>query len=874
MKFYPRILLGIFLMFSFSLTSNSQGSSGDEEFVLNFSHPTIGNFYVSAIYSNNQIYLPLSELFNIFYINVGTGSSSHHLQGQWLTPGSEWSFNVVELSAKVNKKEFAFSVDEFRLGEMDVYLSPALFEKIFGLKFEVNMKVLNLKVTYSGVLPIEDRKKREALRKKLQTREQSEKDYPLLFPRHTKFIGLGFVDYYLEGNFLGGGSFSSIYNLHSGIEFLGGDLEGSFSGSLAPELSSVFTSNVRWRHAFKENKFLNNIYVGQLSTTSTEQEMLVGVGINNEPIRPRQVFHTYQIDGTTVPDSEVELYVNDQLVDFTRANELGYYRFNFPLTYGTVRMSTRIYTPTGQVIFKDDRMQIPFNFLPKGNVTYNLQAGIPDSGTGFEFQDDYIMHGDIGVGISPAITARLGVDYSKNLMTPTVYGSLTTRMWNNFLFNVDVAPQKYLKAVANYIMYYGNSVDLSYTKYDTKNYESPGLVRQEVKLGMFFPITIKGWASGIRFSATNRDTEKSNSNLMQVDYNTNIGKVNFRLNYMNQLFQLGSAWYSANQTASTSMTYTIARSPGVPVFAKGMFVRGQYSYDLMLKQSQEVSLQFSRSYKNAARINLMASYDLRFDKLKAMIGVQLDFPGIRSGTQFDYDGSQYSVKQSLSGSAGLDVNTQNVRFSNRDNVGRAAASVMMFMDENENRKFDLGEKIVPAKAIRMKQFTSNELGHDGIMRLTQLQSYWTYQIEVSIASLPDPTLAPLFTQFSFVADPNQYKRIEIPMYRAGIMEGNVILVRDGEEIPLSGVRVILKSKNREFEEIIKTFSDGGFYSLSLIPGKYTMEIDPVQLDFLQAFSDPPVTEFEVKASSEGDYIGGIVIRVQELAMQPVKGVSP
>jgi hypothetical protein len=32
-------------------------------------------------------------------------------------------------------------------------------------------------------------------------------------------------------------------------------------------------------------------------------------------------------------------------------------------------------------------------------------------------------------------------------------------------------------------------------------------------------------------------------------------------------------------------------------------------------------------------------------------------------------------------------------------------------------------------------------------------------------------LAPALDKFSFVADPNQYKRIEIPFYRTGVAEG-------------------------------------------------------------------------------------------------------
>jgi hypothetical protein len=227
-------LLALFLLIS---STALQAAGDEEEFVLNFSHPAVGNFYVSAIYSQDKIYLPVSELFKIFYINLSEQSSAHHLHGQWITPGTEWSVNVVSLLASVNKKNFAFTVDDYRIGAMDIYLSPALFEKVFGLRFEVNMNALSLKVNFEGRLPIEDKKKREALRKRLLSKDQNETAYPNLFPRDSKFLGLGFLDYYVEGNRIGDKNTIN-YNFHTGVEFLGGDLQGSFFGSAVPEIQS------------------------------------------------------------------------------------------------------------------------------------------------------------------------------------------------------------------------------------------------------------------------------------------------------------------------------------------------------------------------------------------------------------------------------------------------------------------------------------------------------------------------------------------------------------------------------------------------------------------------------------------------------------
>jgi len=150
------------------------------------------------------------------------------------------------------------------------------------------------------------------------------------------------------------------------------------------------------------------------------------------------------------------------------------------------------------------------------------------------------------------------------------------------------------------------------------------------------------------------------------------------------------------------------------------------------------------------------------------------------------------------------------------------------------------------------------LGSDGILRMSQMQSYWTYKMTIDISSLPDPSLAPKVTSFNLVAEPNRYKQIDIPLYRTGTIEGMAIINKNGEKQGIGGLRLLLKKVgSKDFLETIRTFSDGGFYTFSLLPGKYTLEIDPAQLDFLQARIVQEVLEFEIKALSEGDYIEGL-----------------
>ena len=187
----------------------------------------------------------------------------------------------------------------------------------------------------------------------------------------------------------------------------------------------------------------------------------------------------------------------------------------------------------------------------------------------------------------------------------------------------------------------------------------------------------------------------------------------------------------------------------------------------------------------------------------------------------------------MSGSIAFDLKNANVIPTNRDQVGRAGVTVRLFEDLNANGQFDKGEPILPSKAIRLDQSANITVNRQGLLSITQLQSYWTYRLTVDIRALPDATLLPLRTKFSFVADPNRFKSIDIPLYRTGTIEGIVYNERiAGRSIPQPGLRLILRKEGEEEAfEPIRTFSDGTFYSYGLMPGNYTLLVDSGQLAF-------------------------------------------
>jgi hypothetical protein len=76
---------------------------------------------------------------------------------------------------------------------------------------------------------------------------------------------------------------------------------------------------------------------------------MIGFSITNAQQSYTSSFTTYTISDHTEPDWTVELYINDALINYTKADQTGYYKFSVPLSYGTTNMVLKFYGPYGEV---------------------------------------------------------------------------------------------------------------------------------------------------------------------------------------------------------------------------------------------------------------------------------------------------------------------------------------------------------------------------------------------------------------------------------------------------------------------------------------------------------------------------------------------
>jgi hypothetical protein len=82
----------------------------------------------------------------------------------------------------------------------------------------------------------------------------------------------------------------------------------------------------------------------------------------------------------TEPGWTVELYINNVIVDYVTADASGFFSFDVPMVYGTSQVVLKFYGPYGEERIQEQYLNIPYNFLPKGELEYNITGGMVQDG--------------------------------------------------------------------------------------------------------------------------------------------------------------------------------------------------------------------------------------------------------------------------------------------------------------------------------------------------------------------------------------------------------------------------------------------------------------------------------------------------------------
>lgn len=878
------------LLFVSVFYRESQAQTDEDDNLYLLIHPSFSEVYLDVKSRQNQNYLSLAEVLTILEIPFktlrDTGGRVTSIASSHQGNPTAWMIDISHSVYLKNSRQTAFHSGDVLQDESTIYLKMQLFDSIFQVKWTLNQASMAIGFTSDKELPFQWRARNMQARRQLSfddARIMGQAADTLLM-RDRTWLGFGAIDFRYNIDHTPNGRLVE-GRLTAGIELFGGDLGGSLAIQQTNQGVALGRQITNWRYVTARGcseRFSmapTQLIIGRPAFSTIPGASARGIYVSNANVMPRKILGNNVLEGHTVPHSDVDLWFSGRLIDYTTADSLGRFMFRLPMNFGQSRVELKIYTPDGREIIEHRQLNIPFAFLPAGQINYQFQLGQNELSRG-----KWLTSGQIEAGIMPELSVRLGVHSAADSMGHHLKasGSIHARILQQYLMNISLDGQGNSRLTLGTVFSNRMSTNISYEKFgglnqSTSDYWSVG--GKKIQFQHIMPLSFKHRPLGFRIDGELTDAGRTRRAYLSADALWNQGPFTNRIQYKASATEVrlgdvvGEQWEQAQEMTIQSV-FVVPRWKFVPRFIQGLNFRGNLTTDFRKISAQsrtggQFRFSVGKNIGRTGRLQLNLSRPIRGQGILFGLNVQYDLRSLRTstdwGTQLGSDIPQTYIRHSGMGSVMWDATSRKLIGSPAEQVGRAGLCVRFFMDENGNKRFDEGELIVPVPSARLDKSYAGLLGKDSLLRFLQLQSYWRYELQIDENTLPEADLVALSESYAFVACPNQTNRIDVPLYRAGSISGEVLQKWPKQTRPLGGVRIFVEAigkHSKPISMVLRSYADGSFYIDRLQPGKYSLKVDQQQLEFMGGVVDPDSLILEIMASIDGHHHENVTFTIQ------------
>ncbi len=801
----------------------------------------IGGMEVPAVIKDDVVYLPLKDIFDFLKFKTDMSQSMDSISGFLITTKESYILDYKNNKITFQGKTFQLKPGEMIRTETNLYLLSKYFGEVFGLNSKYSIRTLSVNMETKLELPAMREKRLEQMRQNIN-RITGEVKTDTTIKRSFPLFHFGMADWSVIGTQQIGQKEDTRINLALGSVIAGG--EANFM--LNYNTNEAFSEKQQYyylRYVNNNRSWLRQTIFGKIGTDaiSSIYNPVVGMRLTNTPTTYRRSFGTYNLSDYTTPNWTVELYVNNVLVDYKKADASGFFNFQVPLVYGNSQIRLKFYGPWGEERVKEQTLTIPFNFMPVKKLEYTLVAGMVEDST-----NSILSRGSFNYGVSKSITVGAGVEYLSSVTSGPVmpFFTMSTRPLSNLILTGEYTYGVRAKGIMSFQFKNNMQMELNYTKYEPGQKAVNYNYLEERKAIFTLPIKAN------KFSLYNRMTY--NQIIMPgTRYTTAEWLISGALFGVNTNLTNYAMFSEQSKPYTYSNLSFSLRLPG------GYMVMPQTQFNYSQAQfiSAKIGIEkyvfkngfFSLSYEN----NFLSKVQM------AQFGFRYDFPFAQTGFTVRQSNAETTLMEVARGSLIMDAKTRYFGANNRTSVGKGALVFAPFLDLNCNDKRDPGEPKEYNLSIRISGGKPFQDDKDSTIRVLDLESYTSYYVELDQNSFDNVAWKLRKKTMTVIVDPNQFKLIEVPIAVVGEVSGTVYKKGKGEAAGLGRIVVNFFDKNSKVVGKTLTEPDGYFSYLGLAPGKYYAQVDTSQLKRVNMSIDSAQLPFNIKQSRDGDIVEGI-----------------
>ena len=845
------ILIRFFLLFFLlpgTLTINifAQAEPEYDEIPVFLEVAKVGGFEISSVIKGEELYLPVTDLFDFLKIKNDPAPDLESITGFFINPEAPYAISRSENKIIYQDKTFTLEPGDLIRTESNLFLKASYFGKIFGLDCSFSFRSLSVKLTSKLELPLIREMRLEEMRQNIR-KLKGEIMADTAIKRSYPAFRFGMADWSAISTQEIDGKADTRLNLNLGSMIAGGEATAALS-YYSTERFNEKQQFYMWRYVDNDYRIFKQAMVGKIATqaTSTIFNPVIGVQFTNTPTTYRRSFGSYTLSDKTEPGWIVELYVNNVLVDYVKADASGFFKFEVPLVYGNSIIQLKYFGPWGEERVREQNINIPFNFLPKNTFEYKISGGIVEDTSMSRFS-----RLSMNYGVTRRLTIGAGAEYLSSVKSGPLmpYVNASVSILKNLLLSGEYAYGIRARGTLSYRMPSNVQLDLNYTKYDKNQQAIIYNYLEERKASVSIPLKIKKFSSYNRLSAYQIVMPFSKYTTGEWMFSSSFLGINTNLTTYAIFIGKTDPYIYSNLSLSIRLPANFVLMP-------------QAQYGVSKNEFLSAKLGVEKRIKLKAFLNLSLEENFINNLKLAEVGFRYNFDFAQTGASVRQYNHKTSFVEYARGSLLYDKKTKYLGADNQFNVGKGGISISPYIDVNANGIKDKGEPKAYGLNLRANGGRIEKSERDTTIRILGLEPYTNCFIEFDAYSFENITWRLPVKTLSVAVDPDIIKHIEIPVTVVGEATGTVTLDKKGLSEGLGRILVSFFTKSDKRIGSTLTEDDGYFSWFGLAPGSYSVQVDTAQLSNLGMLSEPAIRGFIIKPGLEGDIVDDLDFKIR------------
>jgi len=808
---------------------------------------------ISAYQVEDIILIPLGYMSKLIDLAITVDTANGTASGFIFQEDRQFFLDINRGEATIAGKLSKFDKRRIALRELDdIYVDSNLLGKWLPLKLNIDLFASQLTINSTEPLPFELRKQREDRINLVRSRAiNKQRDYPIqlepyndwTYPMINQSARVG-----VRRNATGEFENTFGYSTYITADLLRMESSWYLSGT-----EDDFFDEARATFARRDpsENLLGSLHATEYAVGHVNEPRLEiitkslspqpGAMVSNFPLARQLQYDSQNFRGPLPPGWSVELYRNNDLLDYIASSDNGLYQFDdVPLLFGTNYFRLVFYGPQGQIEEENYRYTLDRALTRPGEIRYRAQAT-----QGEEFGHRSLVQYEQGLSKQFTLAANLAsiplderyliaeAEEQHNYVTAGARGFLMSMFYRaDYISDAQsgsAVDWEIQSSLNGFILKLGET------------YFRDNFISEE------FPETLSPIQRQTIFAL---DTAIPASVLPRIPITFDMERKEYEDGVVNT--QFGNRISAHIHGLAVTNTLNINDQTGIERVFSGNFQISKRAFGYNFRGSASYELEPDGGFQAATftvdgfkfwgyHINSGYSRLIDSDVDEIFFAMNRSHGAYALGLNTRYStGGILSVDLTFAIGVSREPRTKIFKPEYRPVASQGSMSVLAYLDKNSNDQQDPGEEGLQGTKVRINGgHLPQQADENGIVYITGIEPYRELDVDLAVESLEDPLWQPKEIGKRISLRPGHVAQIDFPIMITGEVDGTAYVQLGERQREVSGVIVELLDMQGNIVQTVKTAYDG-FYLMSKIPvGKYQLRVSREQTDSLNLLPVKP-----------------------------------